>query len=139
MYNIDPITGSFELPPLEIIIAQLKSRQGNLMQFLRDFAGDTIDDEVRRQQLLFDIRFEMKGHDEIEKQWNILLQVNQEAHVLMAEAKLLNVLSMSNTAEQKPEKLLAVLERLNPERWAKRSVVSTKKPAKNPYEETLET
>jgi hypothetical protein len=137
-YQIDPITGQFDLPDLQEIINQLYQRQGSLLSFLNDFAGEGIENERKRQQLLFEIRFAMKGEEVIEKQWNTLLQLQQESHVLLAEAKLLNVLSMSNTAEEKPEKLLAVLERLNPERWAKRSVQTTKKQKTNPYEETLD-
>ena len=134
-YELNPISEQFELPPLQEIINELFKRQGDLLWFLTDFAGDT---ERLRQQLLFEIRFAMKGEEAIEKQWNTLLQLQQESHVLLAEAKLLNILSMTSTAEEKPEKLLQVLERLNPERWAKRSVTTTKKQKKNPYEETLD-
>jgi hypothetical protein len=135
-FEIDPISGRFILPPLETIVDQLYQRQGNILVFLRDFAGDKLEDEPRRQQLLFEIRFAMKGDEQIEQKWALLLQLHQESHTLLAEANLVNVLSQAQTANEKPERLLSILERLNPERWAKRSV-SKKKTESNPYEDTL--
>ena len=131
MFAIDP-------SDLPLVIFELKARQGNLIQFLNYFAGDKPTEEKQRQQLLFEIRYAMKGHEDIESQWKVLLELQQETHVLIAEAKLLNILSGNNLAEDKPEKLLALLERLSPERWTKKTAVGKKKQKANPYEELLE-
>lgn len=114
----------------EDIVNALYERQGNLLLFLTDFAGE---DTQEQNRLLFDILYVLKEDEEYEKKWNKLLEIHQEQHLMMAESRLLS----AGLIDAKPEKIINILERLQPQRWAKKSVNRKEKKEENPYERHL--
>lgn len=122
----------FVLPSAQQVVNDLYTHQGDLAAFLIHYAGDSIIDQRR---LLFEILYLLKGTEQ-EKQWLMLLDIFTRQQAQIAEAVLLKAMDVE-MAVQKPDKILAVLERLAPEKWAKRSVNSGKTKA-NPYKELMQ-
>jgi len=125
MYEIDA-SGNFVLPALPDMVRELYARQGDIVQFLFDMAGKEPADELRRQQLMFEIMYVLKRNPEQESQWNMLIQLSRDRQAAIAEANLLRYASAPTTAEAKPEKVMAILERFCPERWSTRRGPATK-------------
>jgi len=123
----------FILPGAEQVVTDLYTQQGDLAAFLLQYAGDSI---IEQRRLLFEILYLLKGSPEQEKQWNMLLDIFTRQQAQIAEAVLLKAMDVE-MAVQKPDKILAVLERLAPEKWAKRSVNATKK-KQNPYKDLMD-
>lgn len=130
----DPLTGRFDLPSIAVIVDELFARQGNLLKLLEDFAGDLAPNQ---KQLLFEILYELKKDPDQEKKWTTLLDLQQQQHAIMCEANFLKEISKPTTIETKPEKILAILERLAPERWAKKASTGRPSSKKNEFEELL--
>ena len=118
--------GHFALPPLTEMVRELYARQGDVIQFLFDMAGAEPTDELKRQQLMFEIMYVLKRNPEQENQWNLLIQLSRERQAAIAEANLLRYASAPTTAEAKPEKVMAILERFCPERWSTKRGPATK-------------
>lgn len=124
------------LPPCNRINDQLFARQGDFKQFLLDMAGEKAADQ---QQLSFEILFLMKAKENEEefKKFQLLQQLHSQNQQMIMEANLLNQLASPNMAETKPEKILNILERLDPEKWGKRSVSRSGGKQQNPFEGIL--
>ena len=123
----------FILPCAEQVVTDLYTQQGDLAAFLIHYAGESI---IEQRRLLFEILYLLKGSPEQEKQWNQLLDIFTRQQAQIAEAVLLKAMDIEMAAT-KPDKILAVLERLAPEKWAKRSVNSGAKKA-NPYKDLMQ-
>ena len=103
---------------------------------LRALVDDTPESEAVRQQLLFEMLFNLKNTPE-EKDWNILLDIYKQRAVAIAESNLLNSISQPNMSETKPEKIISVLERLDPDKWLRKSVGGRSKTKADKYAEIL--
>ena len=91
-FSRDPFTGSFLLPTNKGLVETLFRYQGNLLLMLRALVDDTPESEAVRQQLLFEMLFNLKNTPE-EKDWNILLDIYKQRAVAIAESNLLNSIS----------------------------------------------
>ena len=145
------ITGKYALPPLSEVLDDLFLFQGDIQRFLQERCAEIEpqeDDEAgmeaerkalkEQEQLLFEIMFELKekGNEEHDKKFQLLQQLHAKQQQVIIESNLMKCLTELDTARSKPEKLLSILERLDPVKWGKASVNAKNKKA-NAFEDIL--
>lgn len=96
-------------------------------------------EERLRQQLLFEIMFASKTDETLDKQWKLLTEIHKQRAMELAEMQLLRFLMLPTTAEAKPDKVLQVLERVNPDKWGKKSIKQPKQNKNSTFEDLMDT
>lgn len=133
------------LPSSADIISDLYAKQGDVMAFLNEAIKATnlsenyATEERLRQQLLFEIMFASKTDETLDKQWKLLTEIHKQRAMELAEMQLLRFLMLPTTAEAKPDKVLQVLERVNPDKWGKKSIKQPKQNKNSTFEDLMDT
>lgn len=133
-------------PPLDRVIDDLKTFKGNLPAFLKHYAGG----EERQAELLFALQVLLSENPQARARWELVEALGIAHTAKIAEYKLLELTKATvpvcpdcaragATHANKASTLLLIVERLNPARWAKKTMKEREAEGKtNPYEEFLQ-
>ncbi len=102
---------------LDTALESLFQCQGDLDTCLRKLAGD---EPTEQRKVLFEVMYELKAPENEDKlaEWETLIEVGMQVSTLQIEAEFVK---SARRGEAKDPK--AILERLLPERWGRRSNV----------------